>query len=147
MYCVTLRRNRMNHFVTYNCVPVSTLVWEVVKLPRTAMLGAFALLLGLILLPMVAHAADAELVSEILAEHQRCENDTDCIRLVIKCACDCGEPIHSRFTDLYLRSKEVRCKGYSGPMCKHACPGRTRCVQKRCVVEEPGPKEINNLSP
>ena len=106
------------------------------------MFRTLGLLLGLTFVSSVAYAAGEELSALVLVAHQRCEKDSDCIRLVMKCSCDCGVPLNVNFTDFYLRAKEERCKDYSGPMCKFACPEKTACVQKKCVMVEQGSNPV-----
>ncbi len=72
------------------------------------------------------------------AEHQNCHQDQDCVRVSLKCSCDCGVIINKSFLSHYLEIKESECQNYSGPYCKMACPEEVKCSNGKCIVMKIG---------
>ena len=65
---------------------------------------------------------------------QICQEDTDCVRAMVKCSCDCGVPINKLSWQKYLARQEKMCKFYFGRMCKIGCNEVPKCINNICTI-------------
>lgn len=64
-----------------------------------------------------------------------CVKDTDCEHIQIQCSCDCGQGINKNNVQKYVGKLEELCKSYEGQICKMACDGAVKCIDKVCTYK------------
>jgi hypothetical protein len=65
---------------------------------------------------------------------QACQVDDDCIMAMVRCSCDCGQPINEMHWEKYLNKQQRMCKFYSGEMCKMVCAENLKCINNICTI-------------
>jgi hypothetical protein len=71
----------------------------------------------------------------VLPEHQRCEQDDDCVLFPMECSdCDCETILNRVYLEEYQVGKAAVCDGYHGKMCEIYCPVEPKCLQGKCTA-------------
>lgn len=85
-------------------------------------------------LEKAAGSVTGDPVLTIDPEDRRCEKDEDCILAMVRCSCDCGQPVNRAHSQKYLDAQDEMCEDYSGKMCKMKCDQKLGCVQHVCTI-------------